>query len=108
MIRAAAIVCTLCAAAFAQRPQFVRIPPGDFAMAKTETTVAQFAAFAKATGYRTTAEQAGHPRTWRAPGYKIAGSQPVVYVTVKDATAYCGWIGARLPTDAESEHAARA
>ena len=108
MIRAAVIVGALCAAAFAQRPEFVRIPPGGLAMAKTETTVAQFAAFVKATGYRTTAEQAGNPRTWRAPGYKVSGNQPIVYVTVKDANAYCEWIGARLPTDAEWERAARA
>ena len=95
MIRALGLVCALCAAAFAQRPEFVRIPPGGFAMAKTETTVAQFAAFVKATGYRTTAEQAGNPRTWRAPGYKVAGNQPIVYVTVKDAT----------PTASGSAHA---
>ena len=108
MIRALGLVCALCAAVFAQRPEFVSIPPGKFAMAKTETTVAQFAAFVKAKAYRTTAEQAGSSRTWREPGYKVAGNQPVVYVTVKDAIAYCEWIGARLPTDDEWEYAARA
>lgn len=100
-------------AAFAQSPKFVNIPTGPsqqrpFRMARTETTVEQFAAFVKATGYRTDAEKAGAARTWRAPGFTIDVKQPVVYVTPSDAAAYCDFIGARLPTDDEWEYAARA
>jgi formylglycine-generating enzyme required for sulfatase activity len=97
----------------AEDPAFVRIPPmpgqsGALLVARTETTVRQFSAFVRATGYRTHAEKEASPRTWKNPGYRVEPKQPVVYVTSNDAASYCEFIGARLPTDAEWEYAAAA
>ncbi|HEY2015778.1 MAG TPA: formylglycine-generating enzyme family protein [Bryobacteraceae bacterium] len=116
-MRALLAAVLLAGTALAQPADFVRIPPGSlghtrfdrpFWMGTTEVTVRQFARFVKATGYRTTAETANAPRTWKAAGYRVSASQPVVYVTVKDAAAYCAWAGGRLPRDEEWEYAARA
>ncbi len=96
----------------AQMPRFLPIPPEsgkrEVLMAQTETTVEQFAAFVTATGYRTDAEKAGSPRTWKTPGFPVNKKQPVVYVSASDAIAYCAFVDARLPTDDEWEYAARA
>ena len=102
-----ALALLLGAVAAAQAPEFVRIPDRPFLMAQTETTVEQFAAFVKTTGYRTEAEVESAARTWRSPGFKLDKKQPVVYVTANDAMAYCEFADARLPTDEEWEYAAR-
>lgn len=110
--------------------ELVRVPAGEFlmgsqgssnekpqhtvyldayAIGKTSVTVAQFASFARATGYRTTAEQAGSSYTWngsqwedmkganwqhpRGPDSDLRGrdNHPANYISWDDAVAFCKW-----------------
>jgi hypothetical protein len=59
------------------------------AVAATEVTNAQFAEFLAATGYEWEQKHAGAP------------DEPVTYVDLDDARAYCAWRGGRLPTEDE-------
>ena len=102
-----------------------------FAIARNETTVAEFRAFVEASGHRSVATRRGRSTVYDEKGGVMgehgrvdwrrdyAGSPappelPVVHVAFEDAEAYAAWLSAqtgqryRLPSEAEFEYALRA
>jgi formylglycine-generating enzyme required for sulfatase activity len=87
-------------------PQSLHLPL--FYMDQFEVTNEEFQEFVVAAGYRPK-NLSQFLKHWKSatefPDW--AASFPVVWVSQKDAEAYCSWKGKRLPTEEEWEKAAR-
>ncbi len=109
----------------------ITVTLSPFLLDATEVTLAQFAAFVRDSGYKTTAEKTGATTTWMNPGFLQQPDDPVVCVSWTDAAEFCNWRsrlsslqpvykinrdgsittdraanGYRLPTESEWEYAA--
>jgi sulfatase modifying factor 1 len=92
---------------------------GRFAIDRTEVTIGQFRAYARATNRTTAAEREGggfdfaggwtrrNGWTWRTPqGEPAKDAAPAVHISWNEAREFCAYTGGRLPTFEEWKDAA--
>ena len=79
-----------------------------------EVTIDQFKTFLKSTGYTRKIPVEDSDLEKEVPfdfkmiyEYSPTGKHPMISITYNDAAAYAKWVGKRLPTPAEWQHAAR-
>jgi len=108
-----------------EKPVFM-IEVVSFLMDKHPVTVGEFRKFVQTTGYTTFSDSIGDGIVfdfesaqwtikpgvnWEYPmgkdGVKAPDDHPVTLLTFRDAQNYLEWVGKRLPTEIEWEHAAR-
>ncbi len=96
------------AGAFQMGPDRRAVHLGAFSIDRHPVTNGQFLEFLRATGYRPD-EPTGFLSHWPSPETPLPSQLrlPVIYVSHGDACAYAGWLGLRLPSEAEWEKAAR-
>jgi serine/threonine protein kinase len=97
--------------------KMIKIPGKDYYMGETEVTIGQYLNFCKAVGkhYPQWLEEGSKYNiyTGRDDFYKKAGmsesntNHPITGVSRYDAEAFAEWLGGRLPTESEWEHAAK-
>jgi serine/threonine-protein kinase len=94
--------------AFQMGPQRREVFVDPFYLARLPVTNRQFKVFIDVTGYAPTGDGRRFLAHWRrgvCPPALL--DHPVVFVSWRDARAYCLWAGMRLPSEAEWEKAAR-
>ena len=113
-----------------EQPQH-KVYVSDFYVGKHEVTVAQFASFVQATGYKTIAEKEGSGYAWTGSAWELVSGadwrhpsgpnsdiaqkadRPVTQISWDDAVAFSQWLAqmtgqdVHLPTEAEWEKACR-